>query len=229
MNFKKGDIVKVIKKDTFGSISYPVGSVWEVTETPPEGDLLLVNDSRQCSGNAALFKNRVEIIKRFEPRFKVGDMVKVKASTYIDDPSIGNIYRVEDVVNGLTRGEGIVYLYTCVNGDYTRPWVYSFNEIELANDNRDMELVDIIQDKNIKIKQLEKLNESLINNNRIIADYNDHLLEENNDLRNQNRELRGKRVMLSQRVRKLTEENEILKDDLERKKFFRNFLTRKKD
>lgn len=229
MNFKKGDIVKVIKEDYFGDKVYHVGSVWEVVGTPSRSGLVMIKDSRQSSGNAVLFKDRVEIIKRFEPLFKVGDMVKVKSSTYIDDPSLGNIYRVEDVVNGLTRGEGVVYLDTGVNDDYTKLWVYWFNEVELVNDNSDMELVDIIQDKNIKIKQLEKLNEGLINNNRIIADYNDHLLEENNDLRNQNRELRGKRVMLSQRVRKLTEENEILKDDLERKKFFRNFLTRKKD
>lgn len=161
--------------------------------------------------------------------FKKGDMVKVKSSTYIGDPSLGNIYRVEDVVSHSTSTEGVVYLDTGVNDDYTQLWAYWFNEVELANDNRYMELVDIIQDKNIKIKQLEKLNESLINNNRIIADYNDHLLEENNDLRNQNRELRDKRNILLQRVRKLTEENEILKDDLERKKFFKNLLTGKKD
>lgn len=245
MNFKKGDIVKVIKEDHFGDHVYPVGSVWEVAGSPVALGigLVIIKDSRQSSGNAVLFKDRVEIIKRFEPLFKVGDMVKVKASTYIDDPSLGNIYRVEEVLPGLTKTDGVVYLNTGVSDDYSHLWLYWFNEVELVNDNSDMELVDIIQDKNLRIKELEK---ELFEEEKLAHYFFEHankrfeiiqeqfkeidsLKEENQKLITKVSRLEAVRINCSQRVRDLIAENEILKESLERKKSLKNFLTRKKD
>lgn len=229
MKFKKGDLVEVIKEDEYHGFPFFKGSKWIVYEDQSDyNDTIKVHDDRHIVEYSVLWASRVKKIERFEPRFKVGDMVKVKSSTYIDDPSIGNIYRVANVVNGLTTTEGIVYLYTGVNNDHTRLWVYNFNEVELANDNSDMEL-DIIQDKNIKIKHLEKLNEALTNNNRIIAVFNNQLMEENKDLQTRISCLETEKIHYAQRVRVLTEENEILKDDLQRKKFFKNFFTGNKD
>lgn len=175
--------------------------------------------------------------------FKKGDMVKVKSSTYIDDPSLGKIYRVEEVLPGLTKTDGVVYLRTGVNDDYTQLWAYWFNEVELVNDNSDMELVDIIQDKNLRIKKLEKeLHEEEKRANKFFEHANKRfeliqeqfkeiasLKIENKDLSERIEDLRARKDIALQRVRELTEENEILKDDLQRQKFFKNFLTRKKD
>ena len=76
---------------------------------------------------------------------------------------------------------------------------------------------------------LEKLNEALTNNNRIIAVFNNQLMEENKDLQTRISCLETEKIHYAQRVRVLTEENEILKDNLERKKFFKKLLTGKKD
>lgn len=174
---------------------------------------------------------------------KVGDMVKVKSSTYIDDPSLGNIYRVEEVLPLSPITDGVVYLRTGVNDDYTQLWSYWFNEVELVNDNSDMELVDIIQDKNLRIKKLEKeLSEEEKRTHKFFEQANKRfeiiqeqfkeiatLKIENKELRKRNSELRAKNDIGVQRVRELMEENEILKNDLQRQKLFKNFLTRKKD
>lgn len=245
MNFKKGDIVKVIKKDTFGEIIYPVGSVWEVEGSTSVGDIITVYDSRSEEGIAILYGDRVRKINPCKPLFKVGDMVKVKSSTFIDDHSLGNIYRIEDISTGLTSAEGLVYLYTGVNDDYTRLWAYDFNEVELVNDNSGIESVDIIQDiqdiqdKNLRIKELEKeLFKEEQRSNKFFEQANKRfeiiqeqfkeiasLKIENKDLRKRNGELRVKKDIGVQRVRELMEENEILKEKLERKKFLKNFLT----
>ena len=157
MKFKKGDLVDVIKDDYYLGFPFPKGSQWIVYEDQSDyNNLIKVYDDRHILDYSVLWVSHVKKIERFKPPFKVGDMVKVKSSMYIDDPSIGNIYRVANVVTGLTTTEGVVYLSTGVNNDHTKLWAYDFNEVELVNDNSDMELVDIIQDKNLSIKKLEE-------------------------------------------------------------------------
>lgn len=206
--FKKGDIVKVIKEDCFGDSVYPVGSVWEVDSVLPGSLLLVIKDSRQDLGTGVLFSDRVKKLNPCNPRFKIGDMVRVKSSIYCNDNSIGKIYRVENVKTSLEEYRGIVYLDTGVSDDHTQLWVYRFNEIELANDNSYMELVDIIQEQIEEIKSLKEENQKLITKVS---------------------RLEAVRINYAQRVRDLIAENEILKDDLKRKKFFKNLLTGKKD
>lgn len=148
MKFKEGDIVEVIKEDYYLGFHFPKGSQWIVYEDQSDyNNMIKVYDYRHSTDYSALWVSHVKKIERFKPLFKVGDMVKVRSSTYIDDPSIGNIYRVEGVVTALTRTEGLVQLYTGVNDDYNHLWAYDFNEVEL---------VDIIQDKNLSIKKLEE-------------------------------------------------------------------------
>lgn len=142
MKFKEGDLVEVIKEDYYLGFHFPKGSQWIVYEDQSDysNNIIKVYDDRHTLDYSALWVSHVKKIERFKLLFKVGDMVKVKSSTFINDPSIGNIYRVEGVVKGLTRTDGLVLLYTGVNDDYTQLWVYDFNEVEL---------VDIIQDKNL--------------------------------------------------------------------------------
>lgn len=85
MKFKKGDIVKVIKEDSFGEVIYPVGSIWEVEWGVDLGNIITVYDSRLEEGKAILYKDRVKKIEHIKPRFKLGDMVRVKLSTYNND------------------------------------------------------------------------------------------------------------------------------------------------
>lgn len=141
MKFKEGDLVEVIKEDYYLGFHFPKGSQWIVYEDQSDysNNIIKVYDDRHILDYSALWVSHVKKIERFKLLFKVGDMVKVKSSTFINDPSIGNIYRVEGVVKGLTRTDGLVLLYTGVNDDYTQLWAYDFNEVEL---------VDIIQDKN---------------------------------------------------------------------------------
>lgn len=142
MKFKEGDLVEVIKEDYYLGFHFPKGSQWIVYEDQSDysNNIIKVYDDRHILDYSALWVSHVKKIERFKLLFKVGDMVKVKSSTFINDPSIGNIYRVEGVVKGLTSTDGLVLLYTGVNDDYTQLWVYDFNEVEL---------VDIIQDKNL--------------------------------------------------------------------------------
>lgn len=148
MKFKEGDLVEVIKDDYYLGFPFPKGSQWIVYEDQSDdNNLIKVYDYRHISDYSLLWVSHVKKIECFKPPFKVGDMVKVKSSTFIDDPSIGNIYRVEGVVTDLTRTYGLVQLYTGVNDDYTKTWAYDFNEVEL---------VYIIQDKNLSIKKLEE-------------------------------------------------------------------------
>lgn len=142
MKFKEGDLVEVIKEDYYLGFHFPKGSQWIVYEDQSDysNNIIKVYDDRHILDYSALWVSHVKKIERFKLLFKVGDMVKVKSSTFINDPSIGNIYRVEGVVKGLTRTDGLVLLYTGVNDDYTQLWAYDFNEVEL---------VDIIQDKNL--------------------------------------------------------------------------------
>ena len=157
MKFKEGDLVEVIKDDYYLGFPLPKGSQWIVYEDQSDdNNLIKVYDYRHISDYSLLWVSHVKKIEPFKPLFKVGDMVKVRSSTYIEDHSIGNIYRVEGVVTDLTRTEGLVQLYTGVNDDYTKTWAYDFNEVELVNDNSYMKLVDIIQDKNLSIKKLEE-------------------------------------------------------------------------
>ena len=148
MKFKKGDLVEVIKDDYYLGFLLPKGSQWIVYEDQSNyNNLIKVYDYRHSTDYSLLWVSHVKKIERFRSLFKVGDRVKVKSSTYIDDPSIGNIYRVEGVVMALTRTDGLVQLYTGVNDDYNNLWAYSFDEVEL---------VDNIQDKNLSIKKLEE-------------------------------------------------------------------------
>lgn len=158
MKFKKGDLVEVIKDDYYLGFPFPKGSQWIVYEDQSDysNNIIKVYDDRHTLDYSGLWVSHVKKIERFKPPFKVGDMVKVKSSMYIDDPSIGNIYRVANAVTGLTTTEGVVYLSTGVNNDHTKLWAYDFNEVELVNDNSDMELVDIIQDKNLRINKPEE-------------------------------------------------------------------------
>ena len=148
MKFKKGDLVEVIKDDYYLGFPFLKGSQWIVYEDQSDyNNMIKVYDDRHILDYSLLWVSHVKKIERFKPLFKVGDMVKVKTSTYIDDPSIGNIYRVEGVVTGLTRTDGLVQLYTGVNDYYNHLWAYDFNEVEL---------VDIIQDKKPQYQKLEE-------------------------------------------------------------------------
>lgn len=148
MKFKKGDLVEVIKDDYYLGFPFPKGSQWIVYEDQSDyNNMIKVYDDRHTLDYSVLWVSHVKKIERFKPPFKVGDMVKVTSSVYIDDPSTGNIYRVAKVVTGLTTTEGVVYLSTGVNNDYTKLWAYDFNDVEL---------VDIIQDKNLRINKLEE-------------------------------------------------------------------------
>ena len=142
MKFKEGDLVEVIKEDYYLGFHFPKGSQWIVYEDQSDysNNIIKVYDDRHILDYSALWVSHVKKIESFKLLFKVGDMVKVKSSTFINDPSIGNIYRVEGVLKGLTRTDGLVLLYTGVNDYYTQLWAYDFNEVEL---------VDIIQDKNL--------------------------------------------------------------------------------
>lgn len=134
MKFKEGDLVEVIKEDYYLGFHFPKGSQWIVYEDQSDyNNMIKVYDYRHSTDYSALWVSHVKKIERFKPLFKVGDMVKVKSSTYIDDPSIGNIYRVEGVVTALTRTDGLVQLRTGVNDDYNNLWAYDFNEVELVD------------------------------------------------------------------------------------------------
>lgn len=250
MKFKKGDLVEVIEKDEYCGYIFPKGSRWTVYSDQIDDNIIRVCDGRHDLNYSILWADCVKKVDHThkKPRFKIGDMVKVKTSTYCNDNSIGKFYRVENVTTNSLGDHGFVRLYTGVNGDYTKTWPYRFYEVELVDVNKcdQMELYELIQQceslRNSN-KKSESLNSALKNNNRILSKYNSQLNEENKDLKYQIKFLEGElrhkaarlknlkneKLTYAQRVSELIEENKILKENLERKKFFKNLLTKNKD
>lgn len=185
MKFKEGDLVEVIKEDYYLGFPFPKGSQWIVYEDQSDyNNMIKVYDYRNSLDYSVLWVSHVKKIERFKPLFKVGDMVKVKSSYYINDSSIGNIYKVEEVVTSITENDGLVCLYTGVNNDYTKTWAYSFDEVELVGVDKgnQMELYELIQKY-----------EALRNTNKKLEEENEILKKENQTLLNRNGALRAKR------------------------------------
>lgn len=257
MNFKKGDIVKVVKEDSFMGIIYPVGSIWEVECGEYVGGIITVYDSRSEDGVSILYADRVTKIERVKPRFKLGDMVRVKLSTYNNDNSIGKIYKVENIKTNSLGDEGIVYLRTGVNNNHNHLWPYRFREIELVdvNKNYQYELEELKQAYELLKNTNKKLEEDLLKAKKRATKFfekackrfdtiqglyrkMDYLREEKECLKEENKSLKEENQHLNERdntikgmeshIEALKNENASLKTSYISRKSLRKFLTGRK-
>lgn len=71
--------------------------------------------------------------------YKVGDKVRVVSTTYIDDPSVGNEYVVEEVEGNL------LFIRTGVSGCFDRLWGYWEKEVEPVKEEIPKWIKDILE------------------------------------------------------------------------------------